>query len=92
MQGTFVPLEHHRAVCVQSAYTGAVLTDPLLLLGIAIMAASFSLAALACYWLRRGVEALERIESPQQRLLNAAYARFHLFLATVQLAALSRFR
>lgn len=67
-------------------------TDPVLFWGLARMVLTLFAVFFACRLLTRFNERLERRVPAYRRPLEAAYARFHLFLALVQLTALRRTR
>jgi hypothetical protein len=62
--------------------------DPFTIVLVAIMAAILSVGLLASWLLHRLSEHLEQRTPAFRRPLEAAYARFHLFLLAVRLAAL----
>jgi hypothetical protein len=65
-------------------------TDPVVLTGVAVMAAAFAVTFVAVYYAHGLVERLDQRVPTYRRPLVAAYARFHAFLLGVQLAAIRR--
>jgi hypothetical protein len=65
------------------------LTEPFMLRAYAIMLGVGILTGFCACGLRRALDRAEPFSSPQRQLRDA-YARFHLFLLSVQLAALGR--
>ncbi len=62
-------------------------TDPIFLLGVAVMTAAFSLGAVLVSWLHRIVE---RAETSRLHRLDTPYARFRVFLGRIQQVVMQR--